>query len=73
MNYLVDTHILMWSFFEPQRLSETIREIITDVSNEVWYSPVSLWEISIKYGLGKLKLNGLTPEEFYRELSGSFY
>ena len=73
MNYLVDTHILMWSFFEPQRLSERIREIITDTSNEVWYSPVSLWEISIKYGLGKLKLNGLTPEEFYRELSGSYY
>jgi len=62
----------MWSFFEPQRLSKTIREIVTDVSNEVWYSPVSLWEISIKYGLGKLKLNGLTPEEFYRELSDSF-
>ena len=73
MNYLVDTHILMWSFFEPQRLSETIREILTDTSNEIHYSPVSLWEISIKYGLGKLKLNGLTPEEFYHELSGSFY
>ncbi|MCL2346941.1 MAG: type II toxin-antitoxin system VapC family toxin [Planctomycetaceae bacterium] len=73
MNYLVDTHILMWSFFEPQRLSETIREIITDTSHEVYYSPVSLWEISIKYALGKLKLNGLTPEEFYTELSGSYY
>ena len=73
MNYLVDTHILLWSFFEPQRLSETIREILTDTSHEVYYSPVSLWEISIKYGLGKLKLNGLTPEEFYHELNGSFY
>ena len=73
MNYLVDTRILMWSFFEPQRLSENIREILTDTSREVWYSPVSLWEISIKYALGKLKLNGLTPEEFYHELSGSFY
>jgi PIN domain nuclease of toxin-antitoxin system len=73
MNYLVDTHVLMWSFFEPQRLPETIREILTDTSNEVWYSPVSLWEISIKFSLGKLKLNGLAPEEFYHELSDSYY
>ena len=73
MKYLVDTHILLWSFFEPQRLTENIRNIITDTSNEIYYSPVSLWEISIKYGLKKLFLSGLTPEVFYSELKGSFY
>ena len=73
MKYLVDTHILLWSFFEPRRLPENIRDILTDTSNEIYFSPVSLWEISIKYALKKLFLNGLTPEDFYKELHGSFY
>jgi PIN domain nuclease of toxin-antitoxin system len=32
-----------------------------------------LWEISIKYGLKKLNLSGLTPEEFYEEVENSYY
>jgi PIN domain nuclease of toxin-antitoxin system len=32
-----------------------------------------LWEIGIKYGLKKLSLNGLSPEEFFIELGNSFY
>ena len=73
MKYLADTHVLLWSFFEPRRLSENVRNIITNTANEIYYSPISLWEISIKYALKKLFLNGLTPEDFYHELSGSFY
>ena len=73
MKYLVDTHILLWSFFEPQRLSRNIHNIITNTANEIYYSPISLWEISIKYALKKLFLNGLTPEDFYHELNSSFY
>ena len=73
MTYLVDTHILMWSFFEPERLSSDIQGILLDSRNIVYYSPVNLWEISIKYGLGKLTLNGLTPEAFFDELNRSFF
>jgi PIN domain nuclease of toxin-antitoxin system len=32
-----------------------------------------LWEISIKYGLKKLHLDNLTPEEFFEELENSYY
>jgi PIN domain nuclease of toxin-antitoxin system len=39
----------------------------------IYYSPVSLWEISIKYGLKKLNLNGGTPDDFYEEVNNSFY
>ena len=42
-------------------------------NNDIYYSPVNLWEISIKYGLNKLKLNGLVPEDFFSELVSSFY
>jgi PIN domain nuclease of toxin-antitoxin system len=73
MNYLADTHILLWSFLETSRLSEEIKTILLDESNMIYYSPVSLWEISIKYGLKKLNLNGGTPDDFYEEINNSFY
>ena len=37
---------------------------IQDPLHEVYFSPVSLWEIAIKYGVGKLDLLGHAPEEF---------
>jgi PIN domain nuclease of toxin-antitoxin system len=71
MKYLLDTHALLWSFFEPERLSEKVRGILLDDACEIYYSPVSLWEISIKYGLNKLRLGNLTPEEFFDVLEDS--
>jgi PIN domain nuclease of toxin-antitoxin system len=73
MNYLADTHILLWSFLETNRLSKEIKTILLDENNMIYYSPVSLWEISIKYGLKKLCLNGGTPDDFYEEVNNSFY
>jgi PIN domain nuclease of toxin-antitoxin system len=73
MNYLVDTHILLWSFLETHELSEKVKSILMDESNDIYYSPISLWEISIKYGLKKLTLNGGSPDDFFDELNNSFY
>jgi PIN domain nuclease of toxin-antitoxin system len=44
-----------------------------DENSEIYYSPISLWEISIKFGLKKLFLKGGTPDTFYKELQNSFY
>jgi len=73
MNYLVDTHILLWTFLETCKLSKKIKSILLDDNNNIYYSPISLWEISIKYGLKKLYLNGGTPEDFFTELNNSFF
>jgi len=73
MNYLVDTHILLWSFLETNKLSNQTKLILLDENNDIYYSPISLWEISIKYGLKKLFLNGGTPDDFLKELQNSFY
>jgi PIN domain nuclease of toxin-antitoxin system len=73
MKFLLDTHILIWSFFDTKELSEKVKNILLDENNEIYYSPVNLWEISIKYALGKLKLNGLTPEELFKEIENSFF
>jgi PIN domain nuclease of toxin-antitoxin system len=63
----------LWSFFEPEKLSENTRSVLLDDNNDIYYSPVNLWEISIKHGLKKLSIEGLTPEEFYGELENSYY
>jgi PIN domain nuclease of toxin-antitoxin system len=73
MKYLVDTHILLWSFIEPEQLSENVKSILLDENNEIYYSPINLWEISIKYALKKLDLKGLSPEDFFEELDNSYY
>ena len=73
MNYLVDTHILLWSFLETDKLSKEIKSVLLDENNDIYYSPISLWEISIKYGLKKLSLNGGTPDDFFKELNASYY
>ena len=73
MNYLVDTHILLWSFLKPGKLSKNIKSILLDKNNKIYFSPISLWEISIKYGLKKISLEGGTPDDFFKELSNSYY
>ena len=63
MTYLLDTHVLLWTIGKSTELSPPAREIIEDSRNRVLVSTVSLWEASLKYGLGKLKLDPLVPDE----------
>lgn len=63
MKLLLDTHALLWSIIEPDRLSPEARSAITDPASHVVVSAVSFWEISIKTALGKLRLEEVTPEQ----------
>lgn len=49
MNLLLDTHILIWALNDDPRLSEKARNLILDENNAIYYSSVSIWEISIKH------------------------
>ena len=49
MNLLLDSHILIWALNEDPRLPEKAKEMILDPNNAVYYSAVSVWEISIKH------------------------
>ena len=62
MSYVLDTHALLWVLFKPDALSAGVREIVEDTQNEVYTSAVAFWEISLKYSLGKLELEGADPE-----------
>ncbi len=54
MRLLLDTHILYWSFYERGRLSQAALEHIQD-AEAIFVSAVSIWEMSIKVRLGKMK------------------
>ena len=45
MKFLLDTHIWIWSALEPDRLSHSVSKALADPANEIWISPISIWEI----------------------------
>jgi PIN domain nuclease of toxin-antitoxin system len=53
MRYLLDTHTFAWIVGDPSKLSQTVRDLANDPSNQLVISPVALWEMSIKYHKGK--------------------
>lgn len=65
MNYLLDTHTLIWSILDTNKLSIKSKGLIEDPKNLIVVSPINFWEISLKYSLGKLELKGVTPDEIY--------
>ncbi|MDX2191112.1 MAG: type II toxin-antitoxin system VapC family toxin [Bacteroidota bacterium] len=68
MNYLLDTHIILWSLFDPERLTKNIQSVLINHPGGCFVSSISFFEISLKFGLGKLQLNGLTPEDIFLEV-----
>jgi len=63
VNYLVDTHYLLWSLIDPSKIKKHVTEILTDTQTIKYVSKISFWEIALKYSIGKLKLEGTMPEE----------
>jgi PIN domain nuclease of toxin-antitoxin system len=53
MKFLLDTHLLLWTAGQPNRLSANAGTLIDDPENELLFSAASLWEVAIKRGLGR--------------------
>lgn len=53
MKLLLDTHLLLWAAGQPDRLSPDARALLDDAENEPLFSAASLWEITMKRGLGR--------------------
>jgi|TARA_Y100000310_G_scaffold143300_1_gene142676 PIN domain nuclease of toxin-antitoxin system len=52
--YLLDTHVVLWWFFNDPQLSYRSRAIIEDGEQRLFVSAASAWEISTKHRIGKL-------------------
>ena len=66
MALLLDTHAFLWFIDDDPRLSPFAAERIGDPAERVLVSVVSLWEIVIKIGTGKLALDR-PPVELWPE------
>jgi PIN domain nuclease of toxin-antitoxin system len=60
MKLLLDTHIWIWSVGDPKRLSRRVAKALDDVHNQLWLSPISIWEALLLHRKGRLKV----PEGF---------
>lgn len=56
MNLLLDTHVLLWWLTDPASLSQQAQAAIASGENLVFVSAASVWEMTIKSGLGKLTM-----------------
>jgi PIN domain nuclease of toxin-antitoxin system len=68
MRYLLDTHILLWSLLDPEKLPAGIAQILSDPNNDLWISPITVWEILVLAEKGRLKLEASTPSAWVREM-----
>jgi PIN domain nuclease of toxin-antitoxin system len=55
MKLLLDTHIWLWSLAEPQRLSQRVAKELGDRKNELWLSPISIWEALLLFRKKRLQ------------------
>lgn len=53
MNLLLDTHVWIWLLSDRAELSQNALEILADSKNEIWLSPVSIWELTILAAKGR--------------------
>ncbi|GIX47756.1 MAG: ribonuclease VapC [Candidatus Tectimicrobiota bacterium] len=56
MRLLLDTHIFLWSLLEPERLSRRVATALEDPGNELWLSPIVIWEVLILAEKGRVVL-----------------
>ena len=61
MKLLLDTHIWLWTALAPERLSRSIRREIDNPANELWLSPISIWELLALHARRRVSLE--TPVE----------
>jgi PIN domain nuclease of toxin-antitoxin system len=44
---LLDTHVWLWSHLDPDRIGRRLTQQMLDPSNELWLSPISVWEFLV--------------------------
>lgn len=65
MNLLLDTHVWLWSHVEPERLGKRAASALRSPANELWLSPISVWEFLLLAERGRVRLQpGLEPPDW---------
>jgi len=67
---LLDTHILLWC--AENNLPAKFSQYVLDAQNTLYFSHASIWEVSIKYNLGRMDFK-INPRELYDGLLSGGY
>lgn len=57
MRLLLDTHLILWWQGAQKKLPSEARALVENTPDPVYVSRASLWEITIKAGLGKIRVD----------------
>ena len=57
MKLLLDTHIWLWSLGEPHRLSRRVAKELDNRQNELWLSPISIWEAFLLFRKKRVQIS----------------
>ena len=66
---LLDTHAVLWFFWDDPQLTTAAKEVIEDANNQKLVSVANCWEIAIKTSIGKLDLGEPASTFLPREIS----
>jgi PIN domain nuclease of toxin-antitoxin system len=53
---LLDIHFWLWALLDPDRLSPAVREALAAADNELWLSPISVWEAHLLAERGRVRV-----------------
>jgi len=57
MDFILDTHVLLWAFNDDPKLTDSARKVISSPRNTIYYSIISMWEVSIKHSKSPEKMS----------------
>jgi PIN domain nuclease of toxin-antitoxin system len=57
MKLLLDTHIWLWSLGQPHRLSNRVAKQLDNRENELWLSPISIWEAFLLFKKKRVQIS----------------
>ena len=56
MKLLLDTHVFLWAFLEPERIPHDVAQELESAANDVYISPISVWECMVLGEKGQVML-----------------
>lgn len=66
MNLLLDTHIWIWSVGDHKRLASRVAREMANRENQLWLSPISIWEVQFLYRKRRIELEGMDVQTWTR-------
>lgn len=64
MDYLLDTHTLIWAITEKNKLTSVVQQALENPDNAIFVSAITFWEIALKFSIGKMELQGILSDDF---------